>query len=262
MAVIRNLGARMNSVLNMPFMLFCVVFLLLALSAQTGAFLQNVLGELRSHNREEFGFVLTATLTLLGLIIGFAFSMSISRYDQRKTYEEEEANAIGTEYLRCDLLPDSDAVGVRALLAQYLHQRILFYEIHDANRLGPINVQMTLLQEQMWSVVQRAAVSRPVATLSLVASGMNDVFNSRGYTEAAWLNRIPVEAWALMATIAVFCNFLLGYGTKQRRSLLLLVLPLVIAVAFFLIAEIDSPRGGLIRVQAIDLLSLAHSLGT
>lgn len=245
----------------MPFMVFCAVVLLLALSAQAGALLQKTLGQLREQNREEFGFVLTATLTLLGLIIGFAFSMSISRYDQRKTYEEEEANAIGTEYLRCDLLSGSDAIRVRALLLKYLHNRILFYEIYDASRLGPVTVQLDTLQAQMWSVVQSAAVSRPVATLGLVASGMNDVINSRGYTEAAWLNRIPIAAWLLMATIAVFCNLLLGYATKHSCSLLLLVLPLVIAVAFFLIAEIDSPRGGVIRVQPIDLLSLAHSLG-
>ena len=55
--------------------------------------------------RDDFGVILAATLTLLGLIIGFSFSMAISRYDQRKNLEEEEANAIGTEYLRAELLP-------------------------------------------------------------------------------------------------------------------------------------------------------------
>ena len=62
---------------------------------------------------------MTATLTLLGLIIGFSFSMAISRYDQRKVYEEAEANAIGTEYVRADLLPAGDAARVRALLRDY-----------------------------------------------------------------------------------------------------------------------------------------------
>jgi cytochrome bd-type quinol oxidase subunit 2 len=252
----------MSTLLNMPFMVFGVILFALALSAQAGALLQKTVGELREDNREEFAFVLTATLTLLGLIIGFAFSMSISRYDQRKTYEEEEANAIGTEYLRCGLLSGSEAVGVRALLTQYLNQRIQFYGTHDPNRLGPINVQTYALQEQMWSVVQSAAASRPVATLGLVVSGMNDVINSRGYTEAAWLNRIPMAAWVLVATIAICCNVLLGYGVRRRRTFLLVVLPLVIAVAFFLIAEIDSPRGGLIRVLPINLLNLAHSLAS
>ena len=63
--------------------------------------------------REDFGIVVTATLTLLSLILGFTFSMAVGRYDQRKLYEEEEANAIGTEYVRADLLPSSDAENVR-----------------------------------------------------------------------------------------------------------------------------------------------------
>ena len=57
-----------------------------------------------AESREDFSVVQGATLTLLGLIIGFTFSMALGRYDQRKNYEEEEANAIGTEYLRADLL--------------------------------------------------------------------------------------------------------------------------------------------------------------
>ena len=69
----------------------------------------------------------TATLTLLALIIGFTFSMALNRYDQRKIYEEEEANAIGTEYLRAELLPAADAAKVRTLLLNYLDQRVLFY---------------------------------------------------------------------------------------------------------------------------------------
>jgi hypothetical protein len=64
--------------------------------------------------REDFGVIQTATLTLLGLIIGFTFSMAVGRYEQRKNYEEAEANAIGTEYVRADLLPGADAARVRA----------------------------------------------------------------------------------------------------------------------------------------------------
>src|ERR1700684_3331874 len=84
-----------------------------------------------TEEKDEFAVVLGATLTLLGLIIGFAFSMAVGRYDQRKNYEEEEANAIGTEYVRADLLPSADAQQVRALLTRYIEQRVLFYETRD-----------------------------------------------------------------------------------------------------------------------------------
>ena len=67
------------------------------------------MSSLREEERADFGVVLSATLTLLGLLIGFSFSMAVSRYDQRKNLEEAEANAIGTEYVRADLLPTGDA---------------------------------------------------------------------------------------------------------------------------------------------------------
>ena len=206
--------------------------------------------------------MLTATLTLLGLIIGFSFSMAISRYDQRKNYEEEETNAIGTEYVRADLLPEVEAARVKELLGKYLGQRLLFYTTRDTRQLSQINTDTAQLQTQMWSVVQGAATAKPSPTTSLAASGMNDVLNSQGYTQAAWLNRIPTEAWILMIAIAVCCNLLVGYGARRRGSGLLLVLPLVLAIAFFLVADIDSPRRGVVRVVPENLLGLSRSLHT
>jgi hypothetical protein len=67
-----------------------------------------------------------AALTLLALLIGFSFSMAISRFDLRKKYEEEEANAIGTAYVRADLLPKDEAAETRHLLAGYIDRRIAF----------------------------------------------------------------------------------------------------------------------------------------
>jgi hypothetical protein len=98
--------------------------------------------------------------------------------------------------------------------------------------------------------------------MALVVKGMNDVLNAQGYTQAAWWNRIPQAAWLLMLIIAVCSNLLIGYGshrTKARR-ILLIVLPLIVSISFFLIADIDSPRGGLIHVKAQNLKSLAESL--
>ena len=83
--------------------------------------------------------MLSATLTLLGLLIGFSFSMAVSRYDQRKNYEEAEANAIGTEYVRADLLPAADAARVRNLLKKYVGQRVLFYTTRNQQRLAKID---------------------------------------------------------------------------------------------------------------------------
>ena len=89
--------------------------------------------------REDYGLIVSSTLTLLALLIGFSFSMATTRYDLRKNYEEAEANAIGTEYVRAGLLPSDDAKTVRSLLGDYLDQRISFYRSRDALQLRQID---------------------------------------------------------------------------------------------------------------------------
>ncbi len=205
---------------------------------------------------------MSAILTLLGLIIGFSFSMAITRYDQRKTLEEAEASAIGTEYVRADFLAVPNAAKVRRLLRDYLDQRLLFYTTRDDRELVQIDAATAQLEGELWSAVQVPTAAQPTPPLTITAMGMNDVLNSKGYTQAAWLNRIPIAAWCLMAAIAVCCTLLIGYGARRgaARTTLLLVLPLVISISFTLIADIDSPRGGVVRVRAENLASLAHSL--
>lgn len=208
----------------------------------------------------DFATALSATLTLLALIIGFSFSMAIGRYDLRKTYEEAEANAIGTEFVRVDLLPAANAAALRELLKKYLDQRILFYGARDNRRLDEINADTAKLQGVLWSAVVRPAAANPTPLMALVVSGMNDVLNAQGYTQAAWWNRIPQETWMLMAVIAIFANLLLGYGERRTSRSILFVLPVIVSCAFALIADIDSPRGGAIRVLPQNLIALSQSL--
>src|SRR5215475_4626937 len=94
---------------DFPLAVFAFSLVLLWIAAQAGAFFRRKRGAPDEKERQDLGVVLTASLTLLGLVIGFTFSMAVSRYDQRKNYEEEEANAIGTEYLRATLLPAAQA---------------------------------------------------------------------------------------------------------------------------------------------------------
>jgi hypothetical protein len=187
--------------------------------------------------------------------------MAVRRYDQRKNYEEAEANAIGTEIVRAGLLPPSDATKVRMLLKSYLDQRVSFYAARDELELHEINARTAQLQDELWSAVQTPAIAQPNPIVALAVAGMNDVLNSQGYTQAAWWNRIPYAAWGLMALIAICCNLLVGYGARNSKgAILLMILPLVVSIAFLLIADIDSPRGGLIHVYPQNLLSLSGLL--
>jgi hypothetical protein len=252
----------MDNFVKHPLVVLSLSFFLLWLSAEIGLFVRKRQPNLAEHAHQDLDLIVTSTLTLLSLIIGFSFSMAISRYDLRKNYEEEEANAIGTEYVRAELLPAADAVKVRALLTEYLDQRILFYETRDENALLQINAATAHLQAELWSAVYTTAGTQPTPVLALAVSGMNDVLNSQGYTQAAWWNRIPPGAWCLMAAVAICSNLLVGFHSQRAGATVirLLVLPLVLSIAFFAIADIDSPRWGVIRVRPQNLISLVQSL--
>ena len=246
--------------LDYPLLMLVVSFGVFWASALIGSSLRKRKPALGEDYHDEFMFVLGGTLTLLGLIIAFTFSMAVNRYDQRKNYEEQEANAIGTEYVRSDLLPPEDATKVRALLKSYLRQRIAEYRTRGAGRLQELGARTANLQAELWSAVARPASTKPTPINAVLVLGMNEVLNSQSYTQASWWNRIPTAAWALVTLISIFCNLLIGYGSHGKKAFLFVILPIALAIALFLIADIDSPRGGLIRVQPQNLENLAASL--
>ena len=247
--------------LNHPVAFAFLCFVVFWIAAQWGASIRQR-RPLLEEEREDFGLVETATLTLLGLIIGFSFSMATTRYDLRKNYEESEANAIGTEYVRAGLLPPGDAATIRAQLRQYTELRIAFYRTRHRDELRQIDADTTALQGKMWSAVEAPGLAQPTPISALAVAGMNDVLNSQGYTQAAWWNRIPSSGWALVIVIAAAGNFLVGYGSRivKTKGFLLVVLPIMVSISLLLIADIDSPRGGLIHVVPQNLTSLLQSL--
>jgi hypothetical protein len=252
----------MEQVVSYPRYFFIISFVLMSMAAWIGAALLRRSKPLDSDAREDFDVVQSATLTLLALVIGFSLSMAVGRYDQRKNYEEEEANAIGTEFLRADLLPAAQAATIRSLLAKYVEQRILFYQVRDPHELDEINSKTAELQMQLWAAARNGAAPQPNPVTALAVAGMNDVINTQGYTQAAWRNRLPLESWSLMIVIGVFCNLLVGYGSRSAtaRKRFLLIMPMVVALSFMLIADIDSPRRGIVRVVPQNLISTAQSL--
>ena len=248
---------------GIPLLVFALGLIVLWLAAKTGAYLRQRRRNVDVAELQDLGLVVTAALTLLGLIIGFTFSMAVSRYDLRKTYEAEEANAIGTEYVRAGLLRTDDAAKLRELLRSYLDQRISFYTARNEPHLDQINASTAELQAHLWAIVQAAAAAQPTPVVALAVSGMNDVLNSQAYTQATWWNRIPRAAWGLMLAVAIGCNLLFGYNARrptEEQTREFLILPLLVSIAFLLIAEMDTPRGGFIRLHPQNLEHLLRSL--
>nr|WP_284504694.1 hypothetical protein [Caballeronia sp. ATUFL_M1_KS5A] len=251
------------SFVNHPAVLFIVLLVVFIACVAFGAIVLKKIVILPADEREDFALVQTSTLTLLALLVGFSLSMAVGRYDLRKTLEESEANAIGTEYARADLVDAQTGSAMKAALARYARLRQIEFQTRDKDELARIDKEIADLQAQLWRLAVRVANDKPNPIGALVVNGMNDVLNSQDYSEAARINHIPVGVWVLMIAIAMFGCTVQGYGVKGklRRGFLVIVLPMTMALSLALIADIDSPRGGLIRVQPQNLSRLVLSLG-
>jgi hypothetical protein len=246
---------------DFPLLVFVVSFGVLVVAAWLGDFLRKRSKKAEEINRDDAGVVLGGTLTLLGLIIGFSFAMATNRYDLRKASEQTEAIAIAVAYMRADLLPPADAAKAHELLKKYLDQRIQFYSTRNRGEVARIGEDTAQTQNEMWVLIKTALEPLPPQVEGLFVSSMNDAVVSRLSTEAVWANRIPVAAWLLILVTSISCNFLIGFRARQSDWLVFLVMPVAVSISLFLISDLDSPRGGAIRVRPNNLISLSQSLG-
>ncbi|MBV8844564.1 MAG: hypothetical protein JO307_17295 [Bryobacterales bacterium] len=253
----------MGRITDYPLLVFALSVVVLWIAELVGVSLRRKPEGPEKDEREDLGMLLAGALTLLGVIIGFTFSMAVGRYDRREAAEEAESVAIKAELLKADLLlAESDARKVRGLLRSYLDQRIMFYTARDANQRQNIDATTAQIESELWSAIRAPNPMQLPPLVVVPVSGMTDVFNAETSTRAAWLSRIPAAAWILMLAIAVCCNALIGYSTHNAQAnakFFPLILPLIVAIAFFLIADIDSPRSGVIRVHPQNLEALSLS---
>ncbi|MBV8683900.1 MAG: hypothetical protein JO111_13580 [Caulobacteraceae bacterium] len=248
----------MEYILEHPGLVLITSLLMQGLGAYVGHVVGGRWAETHVLERSDYRTIISATLTLLALLIGFSLTMAVNRYDLRKTYEEAEANAISSEFRRVSVMPN--AAEVRDLLIRYTDLRIQFYQVRHRGQLKNIVTETRILQDKLWSSVAPTALAQPPAVTGLVLSGMNDAINAENYAEAAWRNHIPVGAWFLMGFVAVVANVLLGYGEEHKHRSTLTILPFIVSAAFFLISDVDSPNYGLIRMPPNNLIALAQTL--
>ena len=169
----------MTTLIEHPLFMLVVSLAALLLAALFGVVAQKAWSPVKTGEQNEFNIVQSASLTLLGLIVGFSFSMAISRYDQRKNLEEAEANAIGTEYLRADLLPAAALRRRRGTLLKRLPRPAHPVLTTDQDKLRRSNeTARTAARLGADLLAPRAAATPTTAIGALVASGMNDVLNS------------------------------------------------------------------------------------
>jgi hypothetical protein len=206
---------------------------------------------------EGIGAIEAAVFALLGLLLAFSFAGATSRLDNRRELIVKEANAIGTAYLRLDLLSPEDQTGMRERFRSYLDARLKAYDaLPDLKVTEQEFLRCSEIQQEIWT--QAVAASKRDAThnsarlLLPALNDMIDVTTSRGISLRTHLPRLVL---ALQLCVALLSGLLAGFALakRQHRSWLhMLVYAAIISVTVYTVLDLDSPRSGLIRLDAAD----------
>lgn len=223
-------------------------------------------GALPAGTREHINGIQSAMLGVLALLLGFTFSLALQRYDSRADAVVDEANAIGTAWLRTQLLPAPLQASARLQLRDYLDLRLRTARqpLPDAGAQDPARPQAGPLQQQLWdaavSAAQAAPQSQPAA---LYLASLNEMFDSQGRRDASVRRHVPELALWLLALTFLIAGATVGYAcgvAGHRPSLASLAMVTLIVVLVFIILDLDRPRRGLIQVTPTALQQLRDGM--
>jgi hypothetical protein len=206
---------------------------------------------------EGIGALEAAVFGLLGLLLAFSFSGATSRLDARRQLIVEEANAIGTAYLRVDLFDAADQPELRRMFREYLEARLRVYQaLPNLDAAEQALQQASGMQMKIWSKAisaSRADSTQNIARVVLPAlNSMIDVTTSRA---VASQTHLPGLILSLLVVVALLSALLAGYAMAKRgaRSWLhMAVFALSVTATIYAVIDLDYPRAGWIRLDAAD----------
>jgi len=210
-----------------------------------------------------------AVFALLGLLIAFTFSGASTRFEARRHLIVEETNAIGTAYLRLDLLPAEAQPALRDALRAYLDARLAIYQkLPDLAAAREELARSQRMQAEIWreAVAAVRAEGAPPAAAILLLPALNAMFDIATTRTLTTRMHPPAIVFGMLAGLALFASLLAGYGMTGSRLYSwfhMVAFALVMAIAFFVILDLEYPRFGLIRVDEFDraLVELRESMG-
>jgi hypothetical protein len=209
--------------------------------------------------------VQTLVFAVLGLLLAFTVAMVVSRFDARKQALVQETNAIGTAYLRTQLLPATARPAAVTLFRAYVDAR-LASDRRDWDRDTALRQRTAQLQQELWTQGVAAAQQDPRAvTGGVYLQALNDMFDAQSSRDAARLNQLPPTVLSLVVVVSAVGLGILGYrnGIGRGRSLGgEIALALVIGLVVFLILDLDQPYSGLVTISQQSMLQLRESMGS
>jgi hypothetical protein len=217
-----------------------------------------------SEMREPFAVLQGALLGVVGLILAFGLSLAVGRYQDRRAAVVDEANAIGTTYLRAQMLAEPVRSRSLALLMQYTDQAIrLSSDVPESTNAQRIIAREEVLQRRLWALAGQAVAASPVDTAPrLYVETLNEMIDAQGVRVAGLNNRVPTEVWVLeivgaAAAVAMLAFYLAVLG---RGLLTVLIAAGLVTMLLYVSFDLDRPSRGLITVPNGPLVSLRATM--
>ena len=235
--------------------LFLIMLLVLETGRRIGKRYYSM--EESDHHRGNRILVESAIYGLLGLLIAFTVSGAANRFDARRTLTVQEANAIGTAYLRLDLLPAAAQPELRRKFRRYAEARLaVFRLLPDFEASNAEAVRANELQRSIWNEVIAALPGVPQSATLMLLPALNEMFDITSSRAIAGQAHTPLVILCALAVLALFCCLLAGYGLAGENplgsALRMIGFALVVTLAIFVILDLDYPRVGLIRLDYAD----------
>lgn len=241
-------------------MIIVPILLLLSMAAaqQFGVWLRH------RHNpgdddTEGLGVVDAAVFGLMGLLLAFSFSAAAERFDARRKLVVQEANDIGTAYMRLSLLPAADQPALRQKFREYLDSRLDTYkDMKDIDRIKACLLKSQSIQNEIWTLAVASAAKSPTTTAGmLLLPSLNEMFDTMTDREGAMRIHTPGAVFVLLVLVLILCAMLAGFrlgSTAHWSGLHRLSFVVILALTYYFIIDLEHPRLGLITVSDIDLM--------
>lgn len=200
-----------------------------------------------------------AVFGLLGLMLAFVFGGAANRFETRRELIVQESNAIGTAYLRLDLLHPEDRQSLRKLLRDWTAERIAFHrEVRDGQDDQPHIARLHTLQTRIWTGSQQALTRADSAPATqLIVPALNEMFDIASTRIAATRIHAPLTIVALLFVIVLLGSTLAGFSMSARlvrARLHMLVFAAAMTITVYITLDMELPRAGIIRVDDLDSL--------
>ena len=218
--------------------------------------------------KEQVSTIQSSLLGILALMLGFTFSLALNRFDTRSNAVVNEANAIGTAFLRTDLLPEPNRNQAQRLLKDYLKLRVAAgsFALDNHDDRDPLLERAAHLQEQIWQEAMQATLQQPnSATSGIFTQAINSMIDTYGVRIAELNRHVPELVLLLLYGSFIITGGIIGYTAgigRHRPAIASYIMVALVVLLMSMVIDLDRPRRGFITVNQHSLIDLNDALNS